>query len=318
MIQLLADPTVAFAATLALKVTALLLAGAGIARALRRTPSATHFAWLLALSGSLLLAGLALVPSGIEVPVPIAVTPPAATSPATRTYERLFTESVRLPAPVASAPVAHPAANLPSNDRFTWPLGGIVTAWLIGLGLVIGRHVLGQWGLSRLARTSEPITDAGWLELLDRLRRESGVRRPVALRRSNDVGSPIVCGVARAVILLPADAMEWPQDRRTVVLLHELAHVARGDAAAQLLASLVCALYWFHPGVWLAARRLRAESEKASTMRPTCSRWRSAPARCGSRARSRSPWRGARPSKDACLRCSTCDASRAPSHATGA
>src|SRR5436190_22338595 len=44
---------------------------------------------------------------------------------------------------------------------------------------------------------------------------------------------------------------------------HELAHVARRDSLAQLVARLVCTLYWFHPLVWIAERRLRAECERA-------------------------------------------------------
>jgi hypothetical protein len=53
-------------------------------------------------------------------------------------------------------------------------------------------------------------------------------------------------------------------ERRRLVLLHELAHVARRDSLSRSVASLVCALYWFHPGAWFAARRLRIEQEHAA------------------------------------------------------
>src|SRR5262249_9595049 len=57
---------------------------------------------------------------------------------------------------------------------------------------------------------------------------------------------------------------EWSAERRHVVLVHELAHVARLDYLAQVVATIVCALFWFHPFVWLAASRLRLEAEHAA------------------------------------------------------
>jgi hypothetical protein len=40
--------------------------------------------------------------------------------------------------------------------------------------------------------------------------------------------------------------------------------VQRYDSVTQLLAFIVCALYWFHPAVWLAARAMRADAEAAA------------------------------------------------------
>jgi TonB family protein len=48
-----------------------------------------------------------------------------------------------------------------------------------------------------------------------------------------------------------------------MALAHEWSHIQRRDLHTQLLAQLVCCLYWFQPLVWLAARRLRQEREQA-------------------------------------------------------
>ena len=47
------------------------------------------------------------------------------------------------------------------------------------------------------------------------------------------------------------------------MLLHELAHVSRHDSFSRSAAAMVCALYWFQPVIWYAARRMRLEQEHA-------------------------------------------------------
>ena len=91
----------------------------------------------------------------------------------------------------------------------------------------------------------------------------SGWKRSVSVRLSDAVTVPMVWGLFRPVILLPADADEWEPERQRAVLLHELAHIQRQDWLMQTMAQITCAVYWFNPFVWLAARQLRTEVERA-------------------------------------------------------
>jgi beta-lactamase regulating signal transducer with metallopeptidase domain len=74
---------------------------------------------------------------------------------------------------------------------------------------------------------------------------------------------PLTLGVFQPVVLIPADARDWNLERRRVVILHELAHIRRYDVLTQICAQVVCAMYWYHPLVWIAARRMRFERETA-------------------------------------------------------
>ena len=74
---------------------------------------------------------------------------------------------------------------------------------------------------------------------------------------------PFTCGFLRPTLVVPASALAWTDDRIRVVLLHELAHVARRDCLVQAIVQAACAVYWFHPLAWVGARHLRAERERA-------------------------------------------------------
>ncbi len=74
---------------------------------------------------------------------------------------------------------------------------------------------------------------------------------------------PVTWGLWRPVILLPQAAPGWPAERLRLVVAHEMAHIRRWDFLGQVAAQLACALYWFHPLAWWAARQLVKEREQA-------------------------------------------------------
>ncbi len=75
---------------------------------------------------------------------------------------------------------------------------------------------------------------------------------------------PMTFGWWRPAIFMPADANQWTEQRRRVVLLHELAHVLRGDVAAHLVTRVILTLYWFNPFAWIAWREFLKERERAT------------------------------------------------------
>jgi beta-lactamase regulating signal transducer with metallopeptidase domain/DUF4097 and DUF4098 domain-containing protein YvlB len=135
--------------------------------------------------------------------------------------------------------------------------------WVAGFLAVMAWLVIGRGRLRHITRLAWPLDDADWTTLLNDEMNVAGVGRAVQLRSSPAVSTPVTWGWRAPVVLLPEDALDWPQVHRRIVLRHELAHVARADALSQLVAGFACALYWFHPLVWIAERRLRAECERA-------------------------------------------------------
>ena len=81
--------------------------------------------------------------------------------------------------------------------------------------------------------------------------------------RCGGTAPPFTWGMFRHCILLPSDADAWSSSQKRAVLAHELAHAKRFDGLIHFLVQVVCSVYWFNPIVWLAARRMRLERERA-------------------------------------------------------
>jgi beta-lactamase regulating signal transducer with metallopeptidase domain len=231
-----AAPWLASAVWLVARGTLLLAAAALAVLALRRGSAASrHLVWGLALG-----AMLALPAASLLMP----------------RWEMRF---VHLPAAVPSIGAAADAA----------PAGGVpwstlvLVVWAAGALATLGRYALSMATVRVVARGSRQVSAGEWLERMDGAARELGMRDRVRLLRADGAVMPMTWGILHPAVLVPADADGWAPERKRVVLLHELAHVARRDCLWQTLASLCCAAYWFHPGVWWAARQMRIEREQA-------------------------------------------------------
>jgi beta-lactamase regulating signal transducer with metallopeptidase domain len=152
-------------------------------------------------------------------------------------------------------------SSAPRWQPSAWQL--LLTIWAAvacGIGAWL---IIGFVSVRRIVRRATVLTAREWggalYDLADRL----GVERTPLLVRSEDVKMPFAAGLLHPTVVLPAECDRWDDARRRAVLLHELAHISRNDLLGHTLGRVACALYWFHPLVWSAARRLRLESERA-------------------------------------------------------
>ncbi|HXT18760.1 MAG TPA: M56 family metallopeptidase [Gemmatimonadaceae bacterium] len=138
----------------------------------------------------------------------------------------------------------------------------VLAAYAIGVMLVLLPTIVALWRARELARRGR-IADGEWQRILDDARATLGITRRVQLVVSGVASVPATWGVIRPVVVVPESASEWSAEQRRMVVLHELAHVRASDWTFKLLARLVCALYWFHPGAWWLARGFDTECELA-------------------------------------------------------
>ncbi len=144
-----------------------------------------------------------------------------------------------------------------STQPFLYAIGA-----LLGIGGLLWSLSLGwMW---RVLRRSVPIDTPEMHQMLDSFRKQLGIRSPIAIHASPDIGVGATVGIRRGVILLNQSWESWTQPERQSVLAHEAAHIARGDFGMGLLGSVFRVLYFFHPLAHLVVRRLRIEQELAA------------------------------------------------------
>ena len=251
-----------------LKATLVLAVSALVAGSLRRGAAATrHLAWTLGVVAALLLPTLRSVTPRWEVPL----LPSSLRAPAVATEA----PSARAPAP--AAPVARaaigPAVEAESrpsprlsvtSSRPPFEVSTLLLAlWLVGVLAVAVPLVVAAARVRWLGRRATLLDSPAWSALASDIALSLGLARPVRLLQGGPEAMPMAWGVLRPVVLLPRAADEWPESQRRAVLTHEMAHVKRHDCLTQAIAHAACSVYWFHPLVWLAARRLRVEREHA-------------------------------------------------------
>lgn len=140
-----------------------------------------------------------------------------------------------------------------------WELAvqGITVAYAAGLLLMLVRLVAGVWGGERLRSAGRPVESPAILSLLAAQARRLGLKVVPALRTCERVAVPVVVGLLKPVVLIPAGMLTGlSQDQLETVLAHELAHLRRHDHLVLLGQRLIETLLFFHPAVWYLSRQI--------------------------------------------------------------
>jgi beta-lactamase regulating signal transducer with metallopeptidase domain/predicted nucleic acid-binding Zn-ribbon protein len=166
--------------------------------------------------------------------------------------------------PTAAHAENRDGAGQPDWTRRDIPIAALLlVTWLAGTAAAAAALAVSLLRARRLAASAQELDDAMWHQGAAAIAARVGLRTTVRLLVSPDVVTPMAGGLLRAVIFLPGDAAGWSDERRDVVLMHEITHLARRDPMRHVLARLALACYWFHPLAWVAASRAAVAREQA-------------------------------------------------------
>ena len=151
---------------------------------------------------------------------------------------------------------------LPAQTKTPSVADVFVTIWLGGAALGVGYLVFLFLRLQRRIRKSAAKPSRHLRALYQQVRQELGIRAKVPLVCQYGMNSPGILFPAR--VLMPMELLCYMDDEQIKnTLRHELIHYKRGDHLASILLSLLNAVYWFNPIIWLAAVQIRADMETA-------------------------------------------------------
>ncbi|SPF39963.1 TonB family protein [Candidatus Sulfopaludibacter sp. SbA4] len=219
-----------------------------------RSAAARHLVWTAASAAVLALPFLS-----FSLPA-WRVSGPAANETAdTGLVFQALTVAVEETSPAAApANIAGPMKSAPW--RPDWP-AWLMWAWVVGTAAAFAQMLAAYGALWRIRRAARPFGHRG---IADALAQALGIGQPVPVWETAAGSMPMTFGFLRASILMPSDWERWSEERRRMVLLHELAHVRRGDTVTHLMARTALSLNWWNPLAWMAWREFLKERERAT------------------------------------------------------
>src|SRR5262249_12070239 len=139
----------------------------------------------------------------------------------------------------------------------------LATIWVGGTlaCLVVSfRRIRRFQGLLRAARPAS----AEEQEFVDAMASILDLHRPPRIGWIRGRLSPMIWALGwRPRLIIPCDLWKsLDQQQQATLIVHELAHLRRGDHLLRYFELLVTALYWWHPLVWWVRQGLRDAEEQ--------------------------------------------------------
>ena len=160
---------------------------------------------------------------------------------------------------VQELPSGNIASTLPGDSPPSYDIGTAVPSpatehistfeilWLVGVLLLAIYFSITYFRSMRKFRMSIPDNTPyiqNWLTAHQ-------ISRPLAVRSSDLISSPLTYGILHPVILLPKKLDRNDQVALKYVLTHEYVHIRRFDAITKILFAAVLCIHWFNPFVWV-------------------------------------------------------------------
>lgn len=168
-------------------------------------------------------------------------------------YQQIGAETTAptVPDAVSADPVFRPNQPQPVPSRTVTAMELMGWCWAAGTLLFLLWQGVSYLLLRKLRCSSRLVTEEKILALLEKETAAVGLQKVLPIYTA-EIGSPMIVGAAKPVLLLPE--ISFTEEQLSLVFRHELTHYRRRDIWYKLLLMLANAVHWFNPMVWLMVR----------------------------------------------------------------
>lgn len=146
---------------------------------------------------------------------------------------------------------------------YPWALA--LGAYAAGLVTFLCMVILGLRRLRLWLREAKLVAEPGALEHFQRAARSIGLKRDFILLESRHIHAPVALGILHPAVLLPSGIRKsLSDDDLRALAIHELSHLRRHDPLILMAVSIIRAVLFFHPLIWIAARQISLLAEQSA------------------------------------------------------
>jgi beta-lactamase regulating signal transducer with metallopeptidase domain/uncharacterized GH25 family protein len=165
------------------------------------------------------------------------------------------------PAPVIASPGLRESSW--ADSKLFRVRAWLMIAWILVVGIIVAFVCRKAWVTNRRIKRARLPADKQIRDMVAALAEGLGMRSVPTAYVAAPVAQPFVWDWFRGDIYVPLQfAKAGSAEQREAILTHELAHVARWDAAANNIQIVAQAIFFFHPLIWWVNKKIRQEREK--------------------------------------------------------
>lgn len=138
----------------------------------------------------------------------------------------------------------------------------LLYVWLIGIGVSAIYHIVVYLVMRRTyMKDLEPVKNASLQEEIDKLQKKYLGEKRLAVYESKQVQSPLITGILRPKLIIPAYEDGWDMNELELITAHELCHYRKKDLWLKMLMLAVTCFNWFNPAVYMMKKQFYYDME---------------------------------------------------------